>query len=43
MPAPRCRELTDLVGNTPILWIDEPFATGGRGFWAKLEAATPVA
>lgn len=25
------------VGNTPVLWIDEPSDDGGRGFWAKLE------
>ena len=31
----------DLVGNTPVLWIGEPFAQPGRGFWAKLEGANP--
>jgi Pyridoxal-phosphate dependent enzyme len=30
-----------LVGNTPVLWIDRPFTTSGRGFWAKLESANP--
>ncbi|MFF4761643.1 PLP-dependent cysteine synthase family protein [Streptomyces sp. NPDC001292] len=30
-----------LVGNTPVLWIDEPFAPPGRGFYAKLEGANP--
>ncbi|MFF1699272.1 PLP-dependent cysteine synthase family protein [Streptomyces sp. NPDC058257] len=25
------------VGNTPVLWIDEPSPDGGRGYWAKLE------
>ncbi|MGI8336513.1 PLP-dependent cysteine synthase family protein [Actinomadura scrupuli] len=30
-----------LVGNTPVLWIGEPFAPAGRGFWAKLEGANP--
>ncbi|MFD9863731.1 PLP-dependent cysteine synthase family protein [Streptomyces alboflavus] len=25
------------VGNTPVLWIDEPTPDGGRGYWAKLE------
>jgi cysteine synthase len=30
-----------LVGNTPVLWIGEPFAPPGRGFWAKLEGANP--
>ncbi|MDJ0383182.1 pyridoxal-phosphate dependent enzyme [Streptomyces sp. G-G2] len=30
-----------LVGNTPVLWIDEPFAPPGHGFFAKLEGANP--
>ncbi|AQA26129.1 pyridoxal-phosphate dependent enzyme family protein [Rhodococcus sp. MTM3W5.2] len=30
-----------MVGNTPVLWIGEPFADAGRGFWAKLEGANP--
>jgi cysteine synthase A len=30
-----------LVGNTPVLWIGEPFTPPGRGFWAKLEGANP--
>jgi S-sulfo-L-cysteine synthase (3-phospho-L-serine-dependent) len=30
-----------LVGNTPVLWIDEPFVPRGRGFFAKLEGANP--
>ncbi|MEU9154936.1 PLP-dependent cysteine synthase family protein [Streptomyces sp. NPDC048417] len=30
-----------LVGNTPVLWIDAPFAPPGRGFYAKLEGANP--
>ncbi|RFC78436.1 PLP-dependent cysteine synthase family protein [Streptomyces sp. AcE210] len=30
-----------LVGHTPVLWIGEPFADPGRGFWAKLEGANP--
>ncbi|MDT9687395.1 PLP-dependent cysteine synthase family protein [Streptomyces sp. P9(2023)] len=29
------------VGNTPLLWIDKPFATAPRGFWAKLEGFNP--
>jgi cysteine synthase len=29
------------VGNTPVLWIDEPFTVDGRGFWAKLEGHNP--
>lgn len=30
-----------LVGNTPVLWIGEPLAGAGRGFWAKLEGFNP--
>ncbi|WP_292976642.1 PLP-dependent cysteine synthase family protein [Mycobacterium sp.] len=30
-----------MVGNTPVLWIDEPFGRSDRGFWAKLEGANP--
>lgn len=30
-----------LVGNTPVLWIGEPFAPDGRGYWAKLEGHNP--
>ncbi|MEV6066495.1 PLP-dependent cysteine synthase family protein [Nocardia sp. NPDC052001] len=30
-----------LVGNTPVLWVGEPFAPGGLGFWAKLEGFNP--
>ncbi|MBA2810238.1 PLP-dependent cysteine synthase family protein [Streptomyces sp. KM273126] len=30
-----------LVGDTPVLWIGEPFAATGRGFWAKLEGHNP--
>lgn len=30
-----------LVGNTPVLWIGEPFNPAGHGFWAKLEGANP--
>ncbi|MBC6471118.1 PLP-dependent cysteine synthase family protein [Actinomadura alba] len=30
-----------LVGNTPVVWIGEPFTPSGRGFWAKLEGANP--
>jgi len=41
-PAPRiARRPAQLVGNTPVLWIDEPFAPPGRGFFAKLEGANP--
>jgi cysteine synthase len=37
----RCLRASDLVGNTPVLWVGEPFAPAGRGFWAKLEGANP--
>ncbi|MCO5556455.1 hypothetical protein L7F22_010004 [Adiantum nelumboides] len=37
----RCLRLTDVVGSTPTVWIDAPFAPSGRGFWAKLEGANP--
>lgn len=37
----RCHSLAAAVGNTPVLWIDRPFTTGGRGFWAKLEEHNP--
>jgi S-sulfo-L-cysteine synthase (3-phospho-L-serine-dependent) len=30
-----------MVGNTPVLWISEPFGAGDRGFWAKLEGTNP--
>ncbi|WP_328731888.1 PLP-dependent cysteine synthase family protein [Streptomyces caniferus] len=30
-----------LVGNTPVLWIGEPFSAEGSGFWAKLEGHNP--
>lgn len=35
------RRPAQLVGNTPVLWIGEPFAPPGRGFYAKLEGANP--
>ncbi|MEU1596016.1 PLP-dependent cysteine synthase family protein [Streptomyces sp. NPDC005708] len=35
------RRPSQLVGSTPVLWIDEPFAPLGRGFYAKLEGANP--
>ena len=35
------RRVGAMVGNTPVLWICEPFAAGERGFWAKLEGANP--
>jgi S-sulfo-L-cysteine synthase (3-phospho-L-serine-dependent) len=33
--------LSAAVGHTPVMFIDEPFASGGRGYWAKLEGANP--
>ena len=30
-----------MVGNTPVLWVSDPFGCGDRGFWAKLEGANP--
>lgn len=33
--------LAATVGNTPVLRVTEPFAAGGRGFWAKLEGFNP--
>ncbi|MEU1949564.1 MULTISPECIES: PLP-dependent cysteine synthase family protein [unclassified Streptomyces] len=39
--APSARTPAGLVGNTPLLWVGEPFAAPGRGFWAKLEGANP--
>jgi cysteine synthase A len=35
------RSPAGMVGNTPVLWIGEPFNPPGRGFWAKLEGANP--
>ncbi|MFI9402138.1 PLP-dependent cysteine synthase family protein [Nocardia sp. NPDC052316] len=35
------RRPATLVGDTPVLWIGEPFAMDGRGFWAKLEGHNP--
>ncbi|MEV6135918.1 PLP-dependent cysteine synthase family protein [Nocardia sp. NPDC051990] len=39
-PGP-ARHPNALVGNTPILWVGEPLAPAGRGFWAKLEGFNP--
>jgi hypothetical protein len=36
------RRPAHLVGNTPVLWIDDPFAPPGRGFYAKLEGTNPA-
>ncbi|WP_371097470.1 PLP-dependent cysteine synthase family protein [Streptomyces sanglieri] len=35
------RHPAQLVGNTPVLRVEEPFAPPGRGFYAKLEGANP--
>ncbi|WP_081736211.1 PLP-dependent cysteine synthase family protein [Amycolatopsis orientalis] len=35
------RNPASAVGNTPVLWIDEPDTEPGRGFWAKLEGFNP--
>ncbi|WP_281180154.1 PLP-dependent cysteine synthase family protein [Nocardia acidivorans] len=35
------RQPRALVGNTPVLWVGEPFAPAGSGFWAKLEGCNP--
>ncbi|GAB2723959.1 PLP-dependent cysteine synthase family protein [Nocardia thraciensis] len=41
-PAPGAvRRPQTLVGNTPVLWVGEPLAPAGRGFWAKLEGYNP--
>ncbi|SEP53548.1 PLP-dependent cysteine synthase family protein [Amycolatopsis saalfeldensis] len=39
--AARCHNPARAVGNTPVLWVDQPSATDGRGFWAKLEGFNP--
>ena len=39
--APRCDTVAGAVGNTPVLWIDQPLNPEGRGFWAKLEGHNP--
>ncbi|GGL35858.1 putative cysteine synthase A CysK2 [Streptomyces anthocyanicus] len=35
------RSPAGMVGNTPALWVGEPFNPVGRGFWAKLEGCNP--
>ncbi|MFD8599797.1 PLP-dependent cysteine synthase family protein [Kitasatospora sp. NPDC059646] len=41
-PAARsARTPAGLVGDTPVLWVGEPFTAPGRGFWAKLEGRNP--
>ncbi|MGW5723345.1 PLP-dependent cysteine synthase family protein [Amycolatopsis sp. NPDC003865] len=39
--AARCQNPANAVGNTPVLWIDQPDAPPGRGYWAKLEGFNP--
>jgi cysteine synthase A len=39
--AAQCHSPATSVGNTPVLWIGEPLAPAGRGFWAKLEGRNP--
>ncbi|MER7025890.1 PLP-dependent cysteine synthase family protein [Streptomyces ramulosus] len=39
--APSARTPAGLVGNTPLIWVGEPFTGPGHGFWAKLEGANP--
>lgn len=39
--APRCHTPESVVGNTPVLWIDDLTRRGTAGFWAKLEGANP--
>lgn len=39
--APSARTPAGLVGNTPLIWVGEPFTGPERGFWAKLEGANP--
>lgn len=39
--AERCTHPSGLVGNTPVLWVGEPFADDSKGFWAKLEGCNP--
>lgn len=41
LDAPTPIGLSATVGNTPVVWIDRPFTTDRRGFWAKLEGANP--
>ena len=40
-PILACRGIESAVGRTPVLWVDQPFARAGRGFWAKLEGFNP--
>ncbi|MFD4760287.1 PLP-dependent cysteine synthase family protein [Streptomyces sp. NPDC058439] len=38
---PAAQTPAGLVGDTPLLWVGEPFTTAGHGFWAKLEGHNP--
>ena len=40
-PRPRHHSAANAVGNTPLLWLDDPFQDSGTGFWAKLEGFNP--
>ena len=37
----RFHSLAKAVGNTPTVWLDDPYPDPGRGFWAKLEGFNP--
>ncbi|MFB7918403.1 PLP-dependent cysteine synthase family protein [Streptomyces sp. NPDC056061] len=37
----RAHTPASLVGDTPVLWVGDPFTETGRGFWAKLEGHNP--
>jgi cysteine synthase len=37
----RCHSPGLVVGNTPVLWIDDPLTGSQHGFWAKLEGFNP--
>nr|BEK71464.1 PLP-dependent cysteine synthase family protein [Kitasatospora purpeofusca] len=39
--AASARTPAGLVGNTPVLWVGDPFTPAGHGFWAKLEGRNP--
>ena len=39
--APSSASLESAIGDTPVVWIDRPFCSGGKGFWAKLEGSNP--
>ncbi|AHH98189.1 PLP-dependent cysteine synthase family protein [Kutzneria viridogrisea] len=41
LPDPNSSTPAATVGNTPVLWIDQPLSPRGRGFWAKLEGFNP--